>query len=151
VTGTHRDWVLLLLFVATFSALWPRYQAYRLHREVLEKAKLCRENVKGIGLAAMMYATDNGNHYPDRIGKLLPEMPLCPFDGSAYQGLPTVLTHENEGYFPHGIAEHSQGDFGYIVRCNSKVHQRSEPDLKPGYVLDGFGQAKTALIRTAEQ
>lgn len=151
VKSRYRDQFLTLLIVLVLSAIWPRCQAYRLHCEVLDKAKLCRQNVKMIGLAAMMYATDNSNHYPDRIGKLLPEMPICPFGGRAYQGVPTVLTQENEGNFPHGLAEHSEGDLGYVVRCNSKVHRRSEPDLKPGYVLDGFGHAKTALIRTADQ
>lgn len=151
----YLDSGLLLLMVLVISAVWTRYQAYRLHCEVLEKAKLCRENVKVIGLAAMMYATDYAGKFPAEIARMpldyLPKEPLCPFDDSRYAGIPTVMTQENIGQFPSGLVEHAPGDRGYIVRCTSKLHTRYEPDLKPGYAGCGFDQAQSELLRRADQ
>ena len=139
-----------LLAVLFFIAVWSRYQAYRMHLEVVEKAQQCRENIKKIGTAAEMYLTDNVPNYPSHIDQLGPAYlslhPACPFDGSRYQVTSIIMTEANWQIFPSGLAEAGPGCRGLVVSCSSAVHKTFEPDLEPGYGFWGFFQANSKLV-----
>ena len=142
--------LVFLTVVLVFSALWSRYQANRLHLEVVEKAKQCRENIKKIGIAAEMYLTDHVPNYPSHIDQLGPAYlsphPACPFDGSRYQVTSIIMTEANWQIFPSGLAEAGPGCPGLIVSCTSAVHKTFEPGLQPGYGFCGFSQANSKLV-----
>lgn len=141
---------LLLAVAATFSALWPRYQAYRLYREVDAKAKLCRKNVANVGLACRMYQ-DDSRQFPARVSDVVPDYlqtePLCPFDGSPYQAAQILVTEENLDRFAQGFIETGPGDIGVQVWCSSPLHHRFQPDLQPGYGShSGFVQRPSQVL-----
>jgi hypothetical protein len=142
--------LVFLTVVLVFSALWSRYQAYRMHLEVVERAKQCRENIKKIGIAAQMYQCDYGANYPSDIDQLGPEYlsphPGCPFDGSRYQAYIVNITEASRDHFPEGLMEISPGCPGLVVSCTSAVHKTFEPDLEPGYGFWGFFQANSKLL-----
>jgi hypothetical protein len=141
---------LLLAVAAILGCLWPRYQAYRLYREVDAKAKLCRKNVANVGLACQMYQ-DDFNCVPSRVSALTPKYlkaePRCPFDGSAYQAEQILVTPENVDCFMQGLIETLPGFLGVKVRCTSPLHSTFQPNLQPGYGgAGGFLQCQSESV-----
>jgi hypothetical protein len=136
VTKSYRNTLLLLALVTLLSALWPRYQAYRLHREVLEKAKLCRTNMAAVGMACRCYSQDF-EHFPGKLSDIIPNHlesePQCPFDESPYHAKEILVTSDNVNCFASGLIETQPGMLEVTVHCSSPLHKRFQPHLHPGY------------------
>jgi hypothetical protein len=150
VENRYRDVFLPLLVVLVFSALWPRYQGYRLHRDIVAKARLCSKNLAIVGMACWDYQNDVAA-FPQILSKIEPKglgsELRCPFDGSRYRSDGVIMTPENVDNFPSGLVAAEVGCRGVIARCTSSMHAKLEPGLEPGYAFANFLQVPTELTR----
>ena len=151
----HVEMGFIALGAAVSLALLPRFQAS------LEQGRLtaCKSNLKNIGTAAELYATEHEGHYPGSLEQLLqkgqdgkflylPSDPRCPSEAEAkylYRTLPPAAGATFDGFEVHCSAGPAhrlpQGQPGYA--SEQGLMDGATPE-RPGFFATFWAMAKDA-------